>query len=54
MATRFDLDAVNRVVLEWRLDNFKPWKGYSSPRLGTLMLEYQKEYAWLMVKRSGV
>lgn len=54
IATRFDLDAENRVVLEWKDDNFKPWRGYQSPKIGTLTLEYQKEYAWLMARRGGV
>ena len=54
MATRFDLDKENRVVLEWSDTNFKPWRGYSSPRLGGLTLDYQKDYAWLMAKRGGV
>jgi len=54
MATRFDLDMRNRVVMEWKNDNFQPWKGYNSPRIGALTLEYQKEYAWIMAKRGGV
>lgn len=54
IATRFDLDSESRVVLEWRTDNFRPWKGYSSPKIGALTLVYQKEYAWLMAKRGGI
>lgn len=54
IATRFDLDAENRVVMEWIDGSFSPWKGYQSPKIGALTLEYQKEYAWLMAKRGGV
>lgn len=54
MATRFDLDADNRVVMEWKEDNFMPWAGYQSPKIGALTLDNQKEYAWLMAKRGGV
>jgi hypothetical protein len=54
VATRFDLDPENRIVLEWCEPNFKAWSGYLSPKLGALTLEYQKDYAWLMAKRSGV
>lgn len=52
MATRFDLDRKNRVVLEWNPENFKPWSGYKTPRIGALTLPYQKDYAWLMLKRG--
>jgi hypothetical protein len=54
MATRFDLDAGNRVTLEWSETNFMPWSGYSTPRIGSLTLDYQKEYAWVMARRGGV
>lgn len=54
MATRFDLDKENRVVLEWKPGNFEAWRGFTSPKIGALTLEYQKEYAWLMAKRSAV
>lgn len=54
MATRFDLDACNRIVMEWNVKNFKPWRGYVSPKIGALILDYQKEYAWIMAKRGGV
>lgn len=54
MATRFDLDYENRVVFEWKPPNFEPWTGYTTPRIGSLTLEYQKDYAWLMAKRGGV
>lgn len=51
MATRFDLDPENRVVLEWSPPNFVPWSNRRTPRIGHLTLEYQKEYAWLMATR---
>lgn len=54
MATRFDLDDGNRIVMKWEKGNFEPWGGYRSPRIGGLTLEYQKEYAWLMAKRGGI
>ena len=53
-ATRVDLDADNRVVMELKKDNFMPWSGYQSPKIGALTLEYQKDYAWLMAKRGGI
>lgn len=54
MATRFDLDAENRIVMEWHPDNFKPWTGFKTPKIGALTLEYQKEYAWLMAQRNAI
>ena len=54
VATRFDLDNSKRVVLEWSEQNFKPWTGYRTPRTGRLTEDYQKEYAWLMMRRMGV
>jgi hypothetical protein len=53
MATRFNLDADKRVTLLWASENFQPWTGYSTPKIGALLLEYQKEYAWLMATRAG-
>lgn len=54
LATRFDLGPENRVVLGWDEPDFRPWNGYRSPRLGHLLLHYQKEYAWLMAKQASV
>lgn len=53
IATRFDLDGSKRVVLRWDLENFQPWSGFQTPRIGRLTEDYQKEYAWLMMKRMG-
>lgn len=54
VATRFMMDPDCRVVLEWLPPNFEPWSGYKSPKLGHLLLDYEKEYAWLMAKRASV
>lgn len=54
VATRFDLDANKRVILEWAEKNFKPWPNHRSPKIGSLTEDYQKDYAWLMMRRMGV
>lgn len=49
-ATRFDLDEV--VTLPWTRTHFGCWSGYQSPLIGTLLTEYAKDLAWLMLKRD--
>lgn len=53
VATRFALDGNKRVVLEWCELNFKPWSQYRTPKIGRLTDHYQRDYAWLMMKRMG-
>lgn len=48
-ATRFDLDRPLR--LPWSTEFFDTWRGYKTPRIGALTLEYQKDYAFLMMMR---
>jgi hypothetical protein len=50
--TRFDLDRVT--LLPWEPPFFGCWSGYRSPKLGSLTEKLQREYAWLMMRRSSV
>jgi hypothetical protein len=47
--TRFDLDRV--ILLTWEPPFFDCWKGYPSPKIGSLTEFYIREYAFLMMKR---
>jgi len=49
--TRFDLGRL--AVLPWSLQFFDCWTGYESPRLGTLLEAYIKEYAYCMMRRGS-
>ena len=49
-ATRFVLDPKQRVILPWSASHFGCWTGYASPRLGTLTTDYQKDYAFAMMR----
>jgi hypothetical protein len=49
-ATRFVLTPRDRVMLPWSVDYFGCWTGYTTPRLGTLSTEYQKDYAFAMMR----
>lgn len=51
MATRFDLDQKNLIILPWTEEFFGCWRGYSHPRIGKLTEAYVKEYAYLMMMR---
>ncbi len=53
VATRFVLDAKLREILPWQHANFGCWTGRKSPRIGTLPLAYQKDYAFAMMKQLG-
>jgi hypothetical protein len=50
--TRFDLDLI--ALLPWEPPFFGCWSGYHSPIIGSLNEKFQREYAWLMMKRSSV
>lgn len=52
-ATRFNLDDNMRIILYWEPPHFDCWSGYSSPKIGHLTEEYQKEYAWIMMRRMS-
>lgn len=53
MATRFVLDEGALITLPWSPERFSCWSGYSSPRIGALSVEYQKEFAFIMMRRLG-
>lgn len=53
VATRFDLDHRNVVVLPWNEGFFGCWAGYSSPKICTLPEEYVKEYFYIMALRQA-
>jgi hypothetical protein len=53
VATRFDLDPEKRAILLWNDEYFGCWTGKSSPKLCSLPLEYQKEFAFLIMRRMG-
>jgi hypothetical protein len=48
--TRFVLDPEQQVILRWNEVNFRPWSNCGHPRRGSLPLDLQKEYAWLMAQ----
>lgn len=52
-ATRFVLDDDAKIVMRWRPPNFDCWSGYRSPKIGQLTIDYQKEYAWIMMQRAS-
>jgi hypothetical protein len=51
VATRFVLD--QRVVLRWSGEVFGCWDGKKTPKIGALTEDYQKEYAYCMMKILG-
>lgn len=53
MATRFDLDEKNVVILPWNEENFGCWSGYQHPKIGALSEEYIKNYAFIMALRQA-
>ena len=52
MATRFDLDRENRVILPWTAEFFGCWRGYDHPRLSSLTVDYVRELAWLLARQT--
>lgn len=52
-ATRFVLNPMQRVILPWTTQHFGCWSGYTSPRLGTLTTDYQKDFAFAMMRWAG-
>lgn len=53
MATRFDLDPKNVVILPWNEENFGCWSGYPHPKIGALTEDYIKTYAYIMALRQA-
>lgn len=53
VATRFVIDEDMMMILPWSPPHFDCWAGKLNPKLGQLLLEYQKEYAFIMMKRMG-
>lgn len=51
VATRFDMDPNNRATLPWTDEYFGCWSGRSSPKIGTLPTEYQKDVAFILMKQ---
>lgn len=52
VATRFDLDRDNRVVLPWNDEFFGCWRGRDHPRLSSLTENYVRELAWLLARQT--
>jgi hypothetical protein len=53
VATRFNLDLSCRVRLVWGDRDFGCWTGRPSPRIGALTEQYQREYAFCMMKQMS-
>lgn len=53
VATRFDMDPANRAPLPWNEDFFGCWGGKSSPRIGSLSTDYQKDVAFILMKQMA-
>ena len=53
MATRFNLDSENIVILPWTDEFFGCWSGYSQPQIGRLLETYIKDYAYAMMTRRA-
>lgn len=53
VATRFVLDEDQCIVMPWKPPHFGCWTGRRSPRIGSLLLDYQKHYAWIMMLRQS-
>jgi hypothetical protein len=49
-ATRFDLDEL--ATLPWCPPYFDCWPTYKTPVIGTLIEDYARDLAWLMLKRE--
>ena len=54
VATRFVLAIDQRATLVWGPESFGCWKNHRSPRIGTLNADYQREYAYCMLKLLSV
>jgi hypothetical protein len=52
-ATRFVLRKSARVVMPWSSEYFGCWTGHLTPRLSTLLVDYQKDYAFSMMRQMG-
>lgn len=52
-ATRFVLDPAMRATLPWSEAHFGCWSNHKCPKLGTLTVEYQKDYAFAMMRFLG-
>lgn len=50
VATRFVLDERAFVTLPWTEEFFGCWSGYNSPRIGTLLEDYRRDFAYQMIK----
>ncbi len=53
VATRFVLDEDQLIMMPWRPPRFGCWSGRKSPRLGTLLADYRKDFARIMMRRLG-
>lgn len=53
LATRFDLDERNLVILPWTEEFFGCWTGYKHPKIGALLEVYIKDYAYCMMLREN-
>lgn len=53
MATRFDLDQENIIVLPWTEEFFGCWSGYTHPKIGALSESYVKDYVYIMALRQA-
>jgi hypothetical protein len=53
MATRFDLDDTNIVLLPWTEEFFGCWSGNTHPKIGSLPESYVRDYAFVMALRQS-
>ena len=51
MATVFVMDTARRAILPWNDTYFGCWTGKKSPKIGALTTEYQKEFAFIIMKQ---
>jgi hypothetical protein len=51
VATRFILDPQQQVILPWSTEHFGCWSGHANPKVGALTIDYQKDYAFAMMRR---
>lgn len=49
-ATRFVLEPEQRAILPWTSSYFGCWSEKPSPKIGSLPVEYQKDYAFAMMR----
>lgn len=53
VATRFNLDDDHRIIRPWKPPHFDCWSNQRTPKIGSLLVDYQKEYAWIMMRRQS-